>query len=160
MSEQERISVAEYHRLIGVAPVAGRSLIGKVRIGPDLRPPVDVGARDSASSKYQAKKTWCAGGHQHDSGREAKRCDVLHLMAKAGTIDGLELQPQFYFVVDGRELKHDNGRRAGYRADFAYRDVSSGRRIVEDSKGASVRDWPLRRALFRHLHPEIELREV
>lgn len=111
-------------------------------------------------NKYRAKKTPCRQGHTHASGREAKRCDELHLMLRAGDIEDLELQPQFWFAIDGRQLKHENGRRVGYKADFLYTDRHSGTRIVEDSKGASVRDWPIRKAIFKALNPHLVLREV
>lgn len=111
-------------------------------------------------SKYGARKTVCRAGHVHPSKRESARCDELHLLLRAGDIETLEQQPQFYFVIDGNPLKLDNGRRAGVKLDFAYTDRHSGCRIVEDSKGCVVRDWPLRKALFRALFPDIVLREV
>jgi len=37
-------------------------------------------------SKYHAKRTACAHGHTHASGREAKRCAELHLLLRAGHI--------------------------------------------------------------------------
>lgn len=111
-------------------------------------------------NKYGARKTPCRHGHTHASAREAKRCNELHLLLRAGEIEDLEQQPRFTFTVNGIELKHDNGRRAIYTADFAFMDRQSGRKVVEDSKGYSARDWPLRKALFRACFPEIVLREV
>lgn len=111
-------------------------------------------------NKYGARKTDCRNGHNHASKREAKRCDELHLLLRAGEIESLEHQPRFYFTVNGVELKHDNGRRAVYTADFAFDDRQSAKRIVEDTKGMSARDWPLRKALFRACYPELVLREV
>jgi len=115
-------------------------------------------ARLSGFSKYRAKKSVCGQGHQHDSKREAKHCDVLHLELRAGLIADLELQPQFWFIIDGKQVKHGNGRRVGYQADFAY--TRDGRKCVDDAKGFTVRDWPLRRAIFLALFPDIQLREV
>lgn len=112
----------------------------------------------SRGSKYGAKKSFCAQGHQHDSKREAKHCDVLHLELNAGLITGLTMQPQFWFVIDGKQVKHGNGRRVGYQADFAY--VRDGQPCVDDAKGFTVRDWPLRKAIFLALFPDIQLREV
>jgi hypothetical protein len=109
-------------------------------------------------SKYGATKAFCAQGHKHDSKREARHCDVLHLELKAGLISDLTMQPQFWFVIDGIQVKHGNGRRAGYQGDFAY--VRDGQRYVDDAKGFTVRDWPLRRAIFLALFPDIKLREV
>lgn len=111
-------------------------------------------------NKFGAKKTLCGQNHNHDSGREAKRCDKLHQLEADGYITDLELQPQFYFDIEGRPLKHDNGRRVGYKADFLYTDCVEGARIVEDSKGATARDWPIRKAIFKALNPHLILREV
>lgn len=112
--------------------------------------------------KWKAKKAFCKEGHKHDSLAEAKRCDELHLMLAAGQIDDLIVWPQFWFVVNGIQVKHDNGRRLGYLADFGY--IENGREIVEDvkptSKAADSRDWPIRKAMFKALFPTYELREI
>jgi hypothetical protein len=109
-------------------------------------------------NKYGASKAHCSAGHEHDSKREAKRCNELRILQRAGEIEDLRFQPQFYFVINGQPVKHDNGRRAGVKLDFAY--VEEGAEICEDSKGFSVRDWPLRKAVFKACFPSIELREV
>lgn len=111
--------------------------------------------------KWKAKKAYCKEGHKHDSLSEAKRCDELHLMQTAGEIDDLIVWPQFWFVINGRQIKHDNGRRLGYKADFQY--TLNGHEIVEDVKGSKAidnRDWPIRKAVFRALFPTYELREI
>ncbi|WP_375187732.1 DUF1064 domain-containing protein [Sphingobium yanoikuyae] len=110
--------------------------------------------------KYGAKKTTCQNGHKHDSGREAKRCNELHLLQRGNKIAQLEVQQAFHFVVDGRQLKHPNGRRAGMTVDFYYVDLEARQQVAEDAKGFVVRDYPLRAALFRHCFPMIDLREV
>lgn len=109
-------------------------------------------------SKYGAKKTVCSQGHKHDSKREAGHCDRLHFRLDAGEIEDLKVSVQFWFVIDGKQLKHRNGRRVGYLADFTYNEA--GRKVVVDVKGYSVRDWPLRRAVFEALFPDWELIEV
>lgn len=110
--------------------------------------------------KYGAKKAQCAHGHTHDSQREARRCDELHLLERAGEIEGLEREPKFYFSIEGRQVKHSNGRRAVFTPDFAYWDRQSGQRIVEDSKGFRTKDYVLRAAFFRAFYPDLVLREV
>lgn len=110
-------------------------------------------------TKYYARKTSCNLGHTHASKREAARCTELHTLQLAGQIAGLQVEPQYWFVIGGKELKHENGRRAGYKPDFSY--IEGARQIAEDVKAANGfvdRDFPLRAALFRHLWPEIELR--
>jgi hypothetical protein len=112
--------------------------------------------------RWKAKKAYCQTGHKHDSISEAKRCDELHKMLVAGKIEDLIVWPQFWYVIDGRQVKHDNGRRLGVKLDFGY--IENGREVVEDvkpsSKSADSRDWPIRKALFKALFPEYELREI
>jgi hypothetical protein len=112
-------------------------------------------------NKFNAVKSQCAYGHMHASKREASRCNELHAREIMGAILDLEIQPQFWFRIDGKEIKHSNGRRVGYKADFLYTDAETLERVVEDSKGAYRDDaWTLRKAIFRALHPHLVLREV
>lgn len=107
--------------------------------------------------KYRAVKSQCNAGHTHDSKREAIRCNELHLLQDAGEITDLIIHPQYWFVINGRQLKHPNGRRVGYKSDFEY--IENGMLVTEDVKGVIVRDWPLRRAVFIALFPDYQLRE-
>jgi len=70
--------------------------------------------------KYRAVKANCNAGHTHDSKREAIRCNELHALEAAGEISDLMIHPQYWFVINGRQLKHSNGRRVGYKSDFEY----------------------------------------
>ena len=108
--------------------------------------------------KYRAVKMQCAEGHTHDSKREAIRCNELHALQAAGEITELTVHPQYWFVINGRQLKHPNGRRVGYKSDFEYNE--NGLWVTEDVKGVIVRDWPLRRAVFAALFPHHHLRET
>jgi hypothetical protein len=108
--------------------------------------------------KYRAVKAQCNAGHTHDSKREAIRCNELHALEAAGEISDLMIHPQYWFVINGRQLKHPNGRRVGYKSDFEY--VENGMLVTEDVKGVVVRDWPLRRAVFKALFPHHDLRET
>ena len=112
------------------------------------------------SHKYGAKAALCGFCTKpHPSRREAKRCADLHILQRAGEIDELEVGPRFFFEINGRPLVHDNGRRAVYTPDWRYRRVKDNRAVVEDAKGMRVRDWPLRKALFRACYPDIEVIE-
>ena len=118
-------------------------------------------AARSPANKFGAKRSDCQHGHKHDSRAEARRCNDLHLMQRGGLISELRTQPQYWFVIAGRQVKHENGRRLGYRADFAYVDTTTGQTIVEDVKGGYRDDaWTLRNAVFRALFPDIDLREA
>ena len=108
--------------------------------------------------KYRAVKANCNAGHTHDSKREAIRCNELLALQAAGAISELKVHPQYWFVINGRQLKHANGRRVGYKSDFEYTEC--GIKITEDVKGVIVRDWPLRRAVFIALFPDHTLREI
>ena len=108
--------------------------------------------------KYRAIKAQCNAGHTHDSKREAVRCNELHILQAAGEITDLTIHPQYWFVINGRQLKHPNGRRVGYKSDFEY--IENGMLVTEDVKGVIVRDWPLRRAVFKALFPNHDLRET
>jgi hypothetical protein len=108
--------------------------------------------------KYRAVKANCNAGHTHDSKREAVRCNELHILEAAGEISDLTIHPQYWFVINGRQLKHPNGRRVGYKSDFEY--IENGMLVTEDVKGVIVRDWPLRRAVFKALFPNHDLRET
>lgn len=112
-------------------------------------------------NKFFAKATVCIHGHKHASKREAARCVQLHLHQKAGLISDLVVEPQFFFEIDGKPLKHKNGRRAGYKPDFAYTS-HGGRKIVEDVKSpyTMTEAATLRMTLFRALFPEFELEVV
>jgi hypothetical protein len=112
----------------------------------------------SRRSKYNAKKARCAHAHKHDSKREAARCNELHVLWAAGVIADLVIQPQFWFVINGSQVKHDNGRRCGYRPDFSY--TESGQDCVEDVKGMVTADFTLRKAIFKALFPTIEFRQT
>jgi hypothetical protein len=82
----------------------------------------------------------------------------------AGSIVGLRQQPFFAFTIDGRDIRMENGRRAGITADFAYFELPGERLIVEDvkpaSKKADSRDYPLRKAIFKAQYPDVIFREV
>lgn len=112
-----------------------------------------------------AKKTPCTCGINHDSRREAQRCVELRMLERGGAIAGLKQQPRYDFIANGQPVMMENGQRAHVTLDFSYVDLRAGGILVaEDVKGrsrmADSRDWPLRKALFRHLFPAIELREV
>lgn len=106
--------------------------------------------------KYGAIKSVCAHGHTHDSRREQRKCDELHLMQRAKLISDLEVQKKFEFIIDGRPVKLKNGHIAGIVVDFVF--TENGKKVALDSKGYTVRDFPLRWALAQHLYPDIEWR--
>lgn len=109
-------------------------------------------------SKYGAVST-TVDGVRFDSKREANRYQELRLLVKAGRISELVLQPSFPFVINGEPVKMGNGHTAKYTADFAYTEVATGKRVIEEVKGYKVRDYPLRKAIAEHIYG-IEVVEV
>ena len=112
----------------------------------------------NARHKYGAKRTACAAGHSHPSKGEAKRCDELHLLQRAGQISGLVCEPQYWFHYDGEPVKHDNGRRVGYKPDWRYFENNS--TIVEEFKGFRTEAYVLKLAFFKAAFRGIEHRET
>ena len=71
-------------------------------------------------SKYGAKKSQCLHGHTHDSIKEAKRCNELHLLERSRLITDLEVQPQFWFVIDGKQVKNYERVVVGKTVDLEF----------------------------------------
>jgi hypothetical protein len=111
-------------------------------------------------NKFNARKANCLKGHTHDSRREAKRCDELHAMQAQGLITELQIHPQYWFVIEGKQVKHQNGRRVGFKPDFDYYDLQADTTVVEDVKGMRTPDYVLRSAIFRALYADIDFRET
>lgn len=110
-------------------------------------------------NKYGAKKH-LVNGILFDSGREARRYVDLVILARAGEIFDLELQPVFELapavVLDGRRKP-----ALRYRADFRYRtgSPSNWRWVVEDAKGVKTTVYRLKKHLMMSVHG-IEVEEV
>lgn len=134
---------------LNLGPDAQRQVLAQMQAAPA---PAEV-----KRSKYGAKPCTVMGV-EFASKLEAGRYLVLLDRQKRGEIMELQVHPRFDFVVNGTPLLMANGQVAHYTADFGFRE--GGRIIVEEDKGFVVRDWPLRRALFRRCFPHIELREV
>ena len=94
-----------------------------------------------AKHKYFAKAV-TIDGHRFASKAEAARYQELRLLAKAGELWGLELQPRYRLTVGGLVI-------GTYVADFTYVDASG--RVVEDVKGM---DLPLGRWKRKHFEAQ------
>lgn len=95
------------------------------------------------SGKYGAMPT-IVDNVRFASKAEAARYRELKVLARAGKIRDLELQPRYQLVVNGVSI----GR---YTGDFRYRD-HTGAVVVEDCKGFRTRDYVLRKKLMKALH--------
>ena len=108
-------------------------------------------------SKYHSRKV-IIDGHKFDSKAEAKRYSELKILAQAGAIKNLELQPRFElqepFMCDGKKY-----RKIEYIADFAYSE--NGKMIVEDVKGMKTDVYKLKKKLFlKQYGDELTFKEV
>jgi len=117
-------------------------------------------------NKYNAKKCKCASGHAHDSKKEAKRCNELTILEKAGIISGLRQQVKFVLIPTQKEVSRElytKGPKKGqpkegkvlekecaYYADFCY--TENGRYIVEDTKGMRTPDYKIKKKLMLYVH--------
>lgn len=95
-------------------------------------------------SKYRAQKTDCAAGHTHDSKIEAKRCDELVAMERAGLISHLRQQPVFDIRFDDRPV-------CKVIADFQYRE--NDQLVTIDVKGMDTPMSRLKRKLVAAAYP-------
>jgi len=108
-------------------------------------------------SKYKAKPT-TIGNIKFASKAEAQRYVTLTVLAKAGKIADLILQPKFLllekFKYHGKSI-----RAIHYVADFKYKEY--GKWIVEDVKGMRTPVYELKLKLFLSLYGNIwTFREV
>lgn len=124
-------------------------------------------------NKYSNKKCNCASGHIHDSKKEAKRCNELTILERAGIIKGLQQQVKFVLIPTQRQKTteyYSKGERKGqpkegriiekecsYYADFVY--YENGRLIVEDTKGMRTADYKIKRKLMLYVHG-IQIKEL
>lgn len=110
-----------------------------------------VTKRVLTNNKYRAIKTE-VDGIRFDSKREAARYLELKTLLKGKKIGALSLQPKFSLVVNGQKI-------CTYIADFAYLDLKTGLRVIEDVKGVKTPIYNLKKKLVRALHG-IEITEV
>ena len=102
-------------------------------------------AQPKRRHKYNAQPTEI-DGIRFDSKREAKRYQELQMLAAAGEIHALQLQPRFELqpaFTDAHGKKH---RAINYVADFQY--YQNGHCIVEDVKGVETPVFKIKRKLF------------
>lgn len=105
--------------------------------------------------KYGAIHTECREGHSHPSKAEARRCDELHLLQRAGEITHLEMQPKFPVHINGVKV-------FTYIADFTYfpqRPQPSGR-VIEDVKGMLTPIYRLKKKCVEASYAGVKIVEV
>jgi hypothetical protein len=113
-------------------------------------------------AKYRNKKV-SADGYTFDSLAEYARYNELQILERAGLISKLKVHPAYTLLPGFYDCTGKREQAIKYKADFSYFDHETKRTVVEDVKSRATkaaRDWSLRRKLFKHAFPKIELREV
>lgn len=104
-----------------------------------------------SAHKYRAQRTECANGHSHPSKAEARRCDELHLLQRAGKITNLSREVSFPVFMNGTKV-------FTYKADFVYFTPEA--RIVEDVKGYATPVYKLKKKLVEAYYRGTKIVEV
>lgn len=103
-------------------------------------------------SKY-GNKPVVVDGVRFASKAEAKRDAELQLLARTGEVKAIERQPRISLIVNGVKV-------CTYVGDWRYIETRGQDMflVVEDCKGHQTRDFKIKWALAKALHPEIEWR--
>jgi len=99
-------------------------------------------------SKYKNISCKCTEGHIHDSRDEARYCEKLQLLLKAGEITEIKRQPHFDLCVNDKKI-------VGHRPDWIV-TYPDGHQEIEEFKGFATREWVIQRKLFEAIYPEIQ----
>ena len=91
------------------------------------------------------------------SRREADVYKQLKLLAKAGAIHDLSLQPEFVIWDGGKDRNGKKVRPIVYRADFMYRQNKA--TVVVDVKGVRTPIYMMKAKMFRVRYPEYTFEE-
>lgn len=111
--------------------------------------------RGGGAHKFGAKRTTCQSGHSHPSKAEARHCDDLHLLERAGEITHLTMQPKFPVHINGVKV-------FTYIADFSYFPLKPerGGRVIVDVKGALTPIYRLKKRAVEAYYPGVKIVEV
>jgi hypothetical protein len=109
-------------------------------------------------NKYN-NKTYQVDNITFHSKKEANRYLELKLLATAGEIRGLELQPK-YELQPGYTHNGKKIREIIYIADFDYIDNRTGKTIVEDVKGFKTEIYRIKKKLLLYKYPNITFLET
>lgn len=105
--------------------------------------------------KYHNKKV-VVDGMKFDSKKEGQRFLELSLMQRGGYISDLQRQVKYILIpsqkIDGKVVE----REVSYKADFVYKDNTTGKTVVEDVKGykggQAYALFKIKRKLMLYIH--------
>ncbi len=112
----------------------------------------------SRENKYKSVPIWI-DSHRFPSLLEGNRYKQLKLLWQTGEIRELKLQVKFAIsrsYVDPATMTEM--REVYYKCDFMYFEVSSGRTVVEDTKGKPTKDFSNKWRQCREIYPEYDWR--
>ena len=100
--------------------------------------------------KFNAVRTKCLYGHNHDSRKEAMWCIKLMQMQKEGMIHDLQRQVSFDLDIGMNTVTR-------HIVDFYYKVSNCGttRGCVVEVKGMPTPEWKLKHKMFLALYPHI-----
>ena len=104
-------------------------------------------------SKYKNDSCSCVAGHVHMSRGEARYCETLFYLKKAGQIKDYEIQKKVELFVGGRLI-------CNHYVDF-WVTLNDGKEQTEDFKGGFYTDvWKIKHKLFQAIFPDIKYKVV
>lgn len=115
-------------------------------------------AKERPKKKKYNNRITLVDGINFDSKREAEYYKELLLLKKVGEIKEIELQPKFT-LLKGFKKNGVTHRAITYKADFrvTYQDNTIS---IIDVKGVETEVFKIKRKLFEHLYPDLELKIV
>jgi len=114
--------------------------------------------KERKRQKYGNQKVEDETGLKFDSKAEHRRWCCLVMLAKAREISDLQRQVRFELIPSVERPSGGKERPTVYIADFTYTD-RTGRKVVEDVKGAVTPEFRLKRKLMLWVHG-IEVKEI
>jgi hypothetical protein len=122
------------------------------------RPRLTFADNSGGKTKFGvAKKKVVIDGITFDSRAEAARYNQLQLLVRTGEISELQVHPEFILVDAFEHPAQGAIKQIAYRPDFKYRDMRSGRTVIEDVKGFRTPDFDIKRKLFLNRYRNLDL---
>ena len=112
-------------------------------------------------NKYKNKKV-IIDGHEFDSKKEGNHYLALKQLERFGVIKDLKTQVP-YLLIDTIKYKGKTYPKTKYLADFEYKEVETGKTVVEDVKSEITRKDKVYRIKIKLLlkqYPDIDFREI
>lgn len=102
----------------------------------------------ASRNKYGNSSCRCSQGHIHDSRFEARYCDQLAMLVKAGEIKSYRTQVRYPLKMNGVTI-------TSHIVDFEVVE-NSGKIHIEECKGVATREWRIKHKLFEQCYPDIK----